>query len=256
MFILLGGVIVTGFASPPIPSRRLGRPRRPRVDGAVLGSTHLYDDANAPPRRRGTGGNVGRSRWLARFAVVVVVAALSLIAWPVAAVVLGLGVTWRRRTLRRRRDFTRKEIDADVSYVADLLAVGLGGGLTLANSISAIAGHIRGPVVAALVDAQERQALGLAYPLALDQTLASLGATAAILGELLRAHIEEGAPIVDRLGELAVEAREHRRRQGERDARRLPVLMLGPLVICVLPAFMLLSVVPVVYDALNGLAWR
>ena len=134
--------------------------------------------------------------------------------------------------------------------------MGLGGGLTVANSISAIAGHLRGPVVAALVDAQERQSLGFAYSTALDQTLAPLGATAAVLGELLRAHIEEGAPVVDRLGELAVEAREHRRRQGEHDARRLPVLMLMPLVICVLPAFMLLSVVPVVYDALNGLAWR
>jgi hypothetical protein len=44
-----------------------------------------------------------------------------------------------------------------------------------------------------------------------------------------------------------------RRRRAEEDARRLPVQLLFPLVLCVLPAFGLLAVVPLLLASLQSL---
>ena len=53
---------------------------------------------------------------------------------------------------------------------------------------------------------------------------------------------------------LAREARLDRRRRAEARARRVPVLLLFPLVLCVLPAFGLLTVVPLLVGSLPDLA--
>ena len=49
------------------------------------------------------------------------------------------------------------------------------------------------------------------------------------------------------------EARAARRRHGEAEARRLPVRMTFPLVICTLPSFVLLAIAPAVLGALSTL---
>jgi hypothetical protein len=46
-----------------------------------------------------------------------------------------------------------------------------------------------------------------------------------------------------------------RRRWAELHARRLPVQLLFPLVVCILPAFGLLAIVPLVLSALSSLRW-
>ena len=50
-----------------------------------------------------------------------------------------------------------------------------------------------------------------------------------------------------------VEARAERRRQAEIAARRVPVRLLGPLVVCVLPAFVLVALVPTLVGTLDSL---
>jgi tight adherence protein C len=52
---------------------------------------------------------------------------------------------------------------------------------------------------------------------------------------------------------LAAEVRAERRRRAEAAARRVPVKLLFPLVLCVLPAFGLLTVVPLLAGAATSL---
>ena len=62
-----------------------------------------------------------------------------------------------------------------------------------------------------------------------------------------------GVPLTEGLDRVAREARLERRRRAEERARRLPVLLLFPLVLCVLPAFGLLTVVPLLVGSLPDL---
>ena len=68
----------------------------------------------------------------------------------------------------------------------------------------------------------------------------------------------EGTPLALVLTRLGDEARRHRRLRAEADARRLPVRLAVPLVVCILPAFALVAIAPAVLAALSSLgdpAW-
>jgi tight adherence protein C len=58
------------------------------------------------------------------------------------------------------------------------------------------------------------------------------------------------APVLDR---LADEARQHRRRIADANARQLPVRLSLPLVLCTFPSFVLLAVVPLLLAAFSSL---
>jgi tight adherence protein C len=62
-----------------------------------------------------------------------------------------------------------------------------------------------------------------------------------------------GSSLSDALSELATEVREARRSAATERARKAPVKMLFPLVFLVLPAFLLLTVVPVLISALQSI---
>ena len=63
-----------------------------------------------------------------------------------------------------------------------------------------------------------------------------------------------GTPIAQTLEQLALDVRERRRRQAEADARKLPIRMSFPLVVCTLPSFVLIAIVPAVLAAMASLA--
>jgi tight adherence protein C len=62
-----------------------------------------------------------------------------------------------------------------------------------------------------------------------------------------------GSSLSDALSELATEVRDARRSAATERARKAPVKMLFPLVFLVLPAFLLLTVVPVLISALQSI---
>jgi tight adherence protein C len=64
------------------------------------------------------------------------------------------------------------------------------------------------------------------------------------LSDALLASDRLGAPVGPVLARLAAEERTALRRQAEAHARRVPVRLLFPLVFLILPAFVLLTVVP------------
>ncbi len=63
----------------------------------------------------------------------------------------------------------------------------------------------------------------------------------------------DGLPLAPVLDRLAAEARAERRRLGQAEARRLPVRLSFPLVVCTLPSFVLLAIAPAVLGAISTL---
>lgn len=64
-----------------------------------------------------------------------------------------------------------------------------------------------------------------------------------------------GVSISSGLDALAIEARLVHRRRLEMRARRLPILLLFPLVVFILPAFLILTVVPLLVSGLSSIQW-
>lgn len=183
----------------------------------------------------------------------VVVAAL--VAGPVGAVPVAL-VAYVRSVMRRRRRVREREhrIRAGLAEVVDLFAVALASGHNLYAATQRVAQWSGEPFSQALADCVT--AVDHDHPLgdSLEELATRLGPVVQPLVTALVAHERYGAPIAQNLAALAGESRRARRHDAEVVARRLPVILLGPLVVCVLPAFLLLTVVPLVVDTVGSFA--
>ena len=80
-----------------------------------------------------------------------------------------------------------------------------------------------------------------------------LGPVAQPLIDSLSAADRYGLPLAPVLERLSFEARQQRRRDIEASARELPVRLAMPLVLCTLPSFVLLAIVPLLLGALSSL---
>ncbi len=192
-----------------------------------------------------------RLRGLAPLALAVGVAGV--IAPPLAGLVV-VAVWARRRTaVRRDRRSHARAVAGGLPEVVDLLLLCSGAGLTLPLAHPLVAERTPGPVGAALGAAEVATAGGRSRADALLAELVPLGDRAAALAHVLVDHLRYGVPLLPGLERLSLELRLDRRRRAEEAARRVPVRMLGPLVTCVLPAFALLTVVPLLAASLRTL---
>jgi len=186
-------------------------------------------------------------------AAALVAAGMATIA-PVLAlpgVVAILATAWWRARSRRLRD--EQALIADLPFVVELFRLALGAGLSVHHAVPAVATRARGRVRDALVEVVERERLGV--PLA--DALGHLAEAAPALRPLTMALVaaeRDGLPAGPSLERVAVEARTAHRRRAEEAARRLPIQLLFPLVGCILPAFALLTVVPVLAASVPHLA--
>ena len=179
--------------------------------------------------------------------------AFALVAGPllgIAAFVSLLGLAmWRRR---RRAGHHLQLIEAELGDVIDLFALAVGAGLTVPLALEAVARRFPGELgahLAALVAPGRDERLSDA----LDQLPAVAGEPVRPLAAALAASERYGAPLGGPLGRLADDARRRQLRRAEERARRLPVLLLFPLVLCILPAFALLTVAPLLASSLREL---
>ena len=161
---------------------------------------------------------------------------------------------WVRSIARRRRKacHEKERISADLADVIDLFAVSLLSGNTVAEAIKQICDWSEGDFVDAFGWCNRQVATGLPLGDVLELVPARLGPQTRPLIAALVSTERYGAPIAANLAQLATETRSDRRLQAEASARRLPVELLFPLVVCVLPAFLLVTVVPVIFETMSN----
>lgn len=149
----------------------------------------------------------------------------------------------------------RRPIDATATVpdVVDLLAVAAASGLPSGAAVAAVAPRVPEPWRSALAGCLEWAAAGELLTDAIGHLPAAVGDAARPVVAVLRAGLADGDRLAAELARLAVDARDLRRRRAEEQARRIPVRLLLPLVVCSLPAFAVLSIVPIVAGALDGL---
>lgn len=188
--------------------------------------------------------------------VVVVLAGLTAVAvlgsgW---AMVAGIGAGAGRAVLiRSRRRRSEVAVDRALPELIDLFVVAAAAGHSVGACVDAVVDRAPLVVRPALAEARSRVARGVPLGESLERISPALGPFGSTLTDALVAAQRTGSPLVPVLHRAAVAARDRRRRQAEEAARRLPVTLLFPLVCCVLPAFALLAVVPLLAASLESL---
>jgi Flp pilus assembly protein TadB len=143
---------------------------------------------------------------------------------------------------RARRRATRR-FAHQVPVAIDLVRVAVHAGATPYGAL-ALAADASPPLVAdALTRVVHHVGVGAALPDALDHA-ADRDPPLRPLTEALALTHRLGAPLAPMLARAARDARRELRRQAEARARTVPVRLLFPLVFLVLPAFVVLTVVP------------
>lgn len=149
--------------------------------------------------------------------------------------------------VRRRREAVRR----DLPYVVELFAATLRAGSAPGAGVALVREALPGPATERLATVAARLSLGLDPAqvwgdLADDPALGRLGRA------LARAH-ETGAPVVPAVERLADDLARSARAETEERARTVGVKAAVPLGLCLLPAFLLIGIVPLVVALLSGL---
>jgi Flp pilus assembly protein TadB len=183
-------------------------------------------------------------------------AALAFAPWapPLAVVPVAWAVLAPTLAARRSRRALEAAVADQLPDVVDLLALTTSAGLPTAAALCVIGRRPGGPLGAALDRAAAHIERGGTVANALALVVDSAGALTRPLVDALAAHDRYGTPLAPALERVAIESRLHRRRQAEEAARRLPVTLLFPLVLTTLPAFALLTVVPLLAGSFGSLS--
>lgn len=162
-------------------------------------------------------------------------------------------ITARAVMTDRRRERRMAAVDRAVPDLVDLLALAAAVGHPVRSCIDVVADRSPVELRGALVRVRRRCRRGVPLRTALEDLTPELGTQGPALVEALIAAHQTGAPLAGPLAHLAASGRDLRRRSAEARARRLPVTLLFPLVCCILPAFALLAVVPLLAGSLSAL---
>jgi tight adherence protein C len=157
----------------------------------------------------------------------------------------------RRRAARRRAH----AVDAAVPQLLDLLAAGSSAGLSAELAVRRGAEALAGPLGEDLRALFARADIGARWRDELAAYVERSGSSDLRRAVAVLERTEAlGSSLVDATAELAVAVRQARRAAVLERARTAPVKMLFPLVFLILPAFLLLTVVPVLLTTLRSIA--
>ncbi len=153
----------------------------------------------------------------------------------------------------RRARAARTALDRALPDAIELVVLAVRAGHTPMAAVRE-AGRFAPPVlVPAFAEFEHRSERGASFADALMAFAAVVGPDARRFADELATADRYGLPIGPVLDRLIDDARDHRRREAAVAARRLPVTMAFPLVVCTLPSFVLLGVVPAVLGAVAAL---
>jgi tight adherence protein C len=187
-----------------------------------------------------------------------------------AGLVAGLALPWPGRALApllavlggrlptiaagRAAARRRAALDADVPQLLDLLAAASSAGLSAQLALRRAVHAIDGPLAGELEAALERVDLGARWRDELAELVRRSGSTDLARAASVLSRTETlGVSLQESTSELAASVRSARRAAITERARTAPVKMLFPLVFLVLPAFLLLTVVPVLLTTLQSI---
>jgi tight adherence protein C len=192
---------------------------------------------------------------LIMLALIVSAAALG----PLLSVTLllsGMGVRQARPALRVRRH--SREVERELPGTIELLVLSIHAGLTPNQAVRELAVSAPESVRPAFIEIVHRMDRGEPFASAIVALPDWLGPRSVGLAEVIATADRYGLPLSQVLDQLSREARGTRRRLDEASARKLPIRLSFPLVVCTLPSFVLLAIAPAVIAALSSLgasAW-
>ncbi|MBC7373102.1 MAG: type II secretion system F family protein, partial [Frankiales bacterium] len=140
----------------------------------------------------------------------------------------------------------RAQLQADLPLLLDLLASCLAGGAPLSQAAQVVAQAVPGPAGRRLAQVSADLAVGTPAAQAWARLTSGEDDPLSPAARALGRAAEGGAPVAAAVARLAADARSIARAQREQAARRVGVVVVAPLGLCFLPAFMLIGVVPVV----------
>lgn len=245
--VVAGTILLAAVPVRPVPGRRsLASPYRSAASPAVI--QHLGAWFR---RRSGLGGSPLPDALLGAAAALTPVV---LLLAPIPGVALAVAVWLHAQVARRRTAASQQRLLARVlPDCVDLFLLCAGAGLALPLAHPLVAARAPVPLGPALRASDSAAALGRPRAEALTDALTPLGERSAGLAHVLVDHLRYGVPLAPALERLSLELRLDRRRRAEEAARRVPVRLLAPLVTCILPAFGLLTVVPLLAASLQAL---
>jgi len=215
--------------------RRLGRLRRVGLPASRLAATEASE-----------AGRIG-------IGLVAGAAVAGLIwAWWGVPVGLAAGLAVERYLRRQEPPAQRRArlaATADLPLGADLLAAALRAGAPIDRAASAVADALGGPLGERLERTARSLRLG-AEPAEAWQHLAGVDGADRLIAAAVRSSASGGA-LAGALGRLADDLRADRAVAVEAAAQRAAVLIVLPLGLCFLPAFLLVGVVPVLIGLLR-----
>ncbi|MCU7724150.1 type II secretion system F family protein [Actinoplanes sp. KI2] len=204
-----------------------------------------------PAREQAGAKAPGVGRWGIGLAAGTAVAGL-IWAWWGVPVGLAAGVAVERYLARQEPAAQRRErlaVLADLPLGADLLAAALRAGAPIDRAAAAVADALGGPLGERLLRTARSLRLG-AEPAEAWQHLAGIEGADRLITAAVRSSASGGA-LAAALGRLADDLRADRAVAVEAAAQRAGVLIVLPLGLCFLPAFLLVGVVPVLIGLLG-----
>ena len=186
----------------------------------------------------------------AAFAVAGAAAALGAFGGMVA-LLAATGAVWARRGARRRE--RELLIERGLPEVIDLLGLVVGAGRPTVSALADICSRVPEPFRSELAGVLRRTAAGEPLVESVRGLRRRLGPSVASMVHAVTAAEMDGVPLQPALERAGDEAHRRRRVRAEEAARRVPVTMLFPLVFCILPAFCLLTVVPLLVGSIAEL---
>jgi tight adherence protein C len=185
---------------------------------------------------------------------VIVLTTMTPLALALAPVAVMTGYRAPSLALARRARVRQARIEAHVPDLIEVLVATTEAGLNPMVAFQRSSEVVRGALGDELARTTRQIGLGTPWRTALEQLEAriSVPALRRLVVALARSH-RLGTSLSATLRAVAIDLRDARRARAEELARRAPIRMLFPLVFLILPAFLLLTVGPVVLATLRSL---
>ncbi len=160
----------------------------------------------------------------------------------------------RQRAISERQRANAKKVSIkEMPHVFGLMAIASSSGLTGELALRAIS-----PFAPESISDQLHKSLlhiesGKSFRTAIEEWYGHTNLRP--MARILIESMESGTSALPAFESLGLDALNKVRRNSEAACKKLPVTMLIPLVVCILPAFMLLSVVPTLISGFSGIDW-